>query len=426
MTNIILTQYSGKIIGPIAVVIGYIIDFIYNGLYQLFGLENIGLTILFLTIIVYLLLTPLTYKQQKFSKMSMKMNPELQELQYKYKGRTDQEARIKMQEETQAVYEKYGVSATGSCLQLFIQMPIFFALYRVIANVPAYVSSVKDSYTGLVDQIMATSGYQDTIASVIEKLKLSGVSLNFAADASNSTISNSIIDVLYKFPTHSWGDFDGWSSLINSFPNLTDLIETTRNAAFQFNSFIGLDIANSPLSTMKSTFSTGHYGLLILALMVPILSGLTQFLNLKLASTGNAAVTADNPMSSSMNMMNLMMPLVSVVMVLTLPIGLGIYWIVGAIVRSIQQVVINRHLDKVDFDKIVEKNMKKAAKKREKRGGYTGSQIASAATVNARSITPEEREKQLQQARTAQATAKTGSLASKANLVREFNEKNNK
>ena len=68
---------------------------------------------------------PLTIKQQKFSKLSAKMNPELQAIQARYKNKKDNESMMRMNEETQAVYAKYGVSPTGSCLQLLIQMPIF-------------------------------------------------------------------------------------------------------------------------------------------------------------------------------------------------------------------------------------------------------------------------------------------------------------
>ena len=88
------------------------------------------------------------------------MQPELQAIQKKYNGKKDQASMMAMQEETQAVYEKYGVSMMGSCVQMLIQMPLLFALYRVFLNVPAYVSGVKNNFSTLVDGIMATSGYQ--------------------------------------------------------------------------------------------------------------------------------------------------------------------------------------------------------------------------------------------------------------------------
>ncbi len=98
---------------------------------------------------------PLTIKQQKFSKFSAKMNPELKAIQKKYANKKDEMSMLAMNEETKAVYAKYGVSPTGSCLQLLIQMPILFALYQVIMRVPAYVDGVKNVFTELATQILA-------------------------------------------------------------------------------------------------------------------------------------------------------------------------------------------------------------------------------------------------------------------------------
>ena len=79
----------------------------------------------------------------------------------------DQASMMKMKEETQAVYQKYGVSPTGSFVQLAIQMPILFALYQVIYRIPAYVGSVKNIFTGVVDNLLAVNGYTDILQQFI-------------------------------------------------------------------------------------------------------------------------------------------------------------------------------------------------------------------------------------------------------------------
>ena len=71
---------------------------------------------------------------------------------------------VKMNEETKEVYAKYGVSPMGSCLQLLIQMPILFALYRVIWNIPAYVNGVKEAFMPLAEKIMSISGSQQYLS----------------------------------------------------------------------------------------------------------------------------------------------------------------------------------------------------------------------------------------------------------------------
>ena len=156
MSGILLTQYDGAILGPIAKVLGILMEGIFFILDKV-GIPNIGLSIIIFTIVIYMLMTPLTIKQQKFSKLSAKMNPEIQAIQKKYKNKKDNESMMAMNQETQAVYAKYGVSPTGSCVQLLIQMPVLFALYRVIYAMPAYVSKIKDAFYPLVEKLSVPS-----------------------------------------------------------------------------------------------------------------------------------------------------------------------------------------------------------------------------------------------------------------------------
>lgn len=107
--NVILTTYQGAILGPIARVLGYILQALY-ALLANFGIENTGICMILFTFLVNGLMMPMQIKQQKFSKMSMIMNPEIQAIQKKYKNKKDQASQQKMSLETQAVYQKYGVS----------------------------------------------------------------------------------------------------------------------------------------------------------------------------------------------------------------------------------------------------------------------------------------------------------------------------
>lgn len=198
MTEIVLTQYSGKILGPIAQFFGWIMNGIYMLFSNLFGVENIALSIIVLTMLIYLCMFPLTLKQQKFSKLSQKMQPEMQAIQKKYGNKRDQASMMAMQEETQQLYEKYGISPTGSCIQALIQMPIWFALYRVFVNVPAYVSSVKGVFADLTNGIMNVSGYQDVMTKLTQTYNL-GVQTDFTVK-DKSALYNYVVDVLYKLP----------------------------------------------------------------------------------------------------------------------------------------------------------------------------------------------------------------------------------
>lgn len=437
MSDILLTAYPGSILGPIAKLLGILMDWIYSGISNITGgrVESVVLSIVIITIIIYMCLLPLTIKQQKFSKLSQKMQPEMQAIQAKYKNKKDQASMMAMQEETQLLYQKYGISPMGSCVQMLIQMPILFALYRVFYNIPAYLSGVKSSFTGLVDSIQQTSGYQNTLVSLMEKYNVvtsSGLNASNAAsklaDASGDTLNNFIIDILYKLPSK------GWDALMDGkfFDGIQSAVEKTHDALLHFNYFLGLNISDKPWYIIKSNFTDKPDKWLlfvILALLIPVLSYLTQMLNIKLMPQ---TTNGNDQMASQMKMMNLMMPLMSLFFCFTVPVGLGIYWICSALVRGIQQFFVNRHIENLDLEAVMAKNEEKAKKKREKRG-LSEDYIKKAAQIKTKSIDNKANvsvsagtEEKLAKAAEYKANAKAGSLASKANMVKEFNERNSR
>ena len=425
----LLTKSSTFIIGPVASLLGYIMNAIF-WLQSQIGLDNIGLCIILFTIVIYMLMTPLTIQQQKFSRLSAKMNPEIQAIQKKYKRKTqDQAVAMKMNEETQAVYAKYGVNPMGSCLQLIIQMPILFALYRVIWNIPAYVESVKNAFLPLAEKLMTTVGAEEFLTDAAKS-----VSVTF-----NEMTNLTIVDVLYKFKPSNW------TALMDKFPNLSDLISSTQKEVDNMNYFLGLNIADSPMNIIISSFKAGAILMLIGAVLIPVLAALTQWLNTKLMTAttnknGNKPASDDN-MANTMNTMNNVMPIMSAVFCLTLPVGMGIYWIAGAVVRSIQQVVINKHIDKMDMDEIVKKNLEKVNKKREKQG-LPPQKMTNNAKINTRNIDVavntnnsvkknakvdmQKKAGNIPETSQTKSNVKPGSLASKAMMVKEYNETHNK
>lgn len=437
MSDILLTAYPGSILGPIAKLLGILMDWIYSGISNITGgrVESVVLSIVIITIIIYMCLLPLTIKQQKFSKLSQKMQPEMQAIQAKYKNKKDQASMMAMQEETQLLYQKYGISPMGSCVQMLIQMPILFALYRVFYNIPAYLSGVKGSFTGLVDSIQQTSGYQNTLVSLMEKYNVvtsSGLNASNAAsklaDASGDTLSNYIIDILYKLPSK------GWDALMDGkfFDGIQSAVEKTHDALLHFNYFLGLNISDTPWYIIKSNFTDKPDKWLlfvILALLIPVLSYLTQMLNIKLMPQ---ATNGNDQVANQMKMMNLMMPLMSLFICFTVPVGLGIYWICSALVRGIQQFFVNRHIENLDLEAVMAKNEEKAKKKREKMG-LSEDYIKKAAQIKTKSIDNKANvsvsagtEEKLAKAAEYKANANAGSLASKANMVKEFNERNSR
>ena len=429
MNGILLTQNDGMIIGPVAKLLGYLMEGIFQLLNKI-GIPNIGLAIILFTIVIYLCLTPLTFKQQKFSKLQVKMNPEIQAIQAKYKNKKDNESMMAMNNETQAVYAKYGVSPSGSCVQLLIQMPILFALYRVIYSIPAYVSQVKEAFFPLVDKLIGEAGSAEFIQNFSNAQMYSKqfTNENFVSNVT-SYVQNTYIDVLNRASTTDW------LNLKAQYPGLAVDIDNTLASLDKYNNFLGLNIGDSPWFTMKDAFTSGQYLLVIGAIMIPLLSAVTQWINTKLMpqqeKTGNEQA---DQMAASMKTMNTIMPLMSAWFCFTLPAGMGIYWIAGAVIRSVQQVVINKHIDKMDFDEVIEKNKEKAAKKVAKQNAKY-ERMQEYASMNTRNmnvnktsnISESEREAKLAKANEYYSkNAKPGSMAAKANMVREYNEKNSR
>ncbi len=459
----LLTKNGNIIIRPFAEILGLIMEGIFWVLDKL-NIPNIGFTIILFTIIVYILMLPLTIKQQKFSKLSAKMNPELQAIQSKYKGKSDQASMEKMQQETQLVYAKYGVSPSGSCLQLLIQMPILFALYRVIYSMPAYVGKIRAAFDPLVGAAEGVVGGLTAQEGSIEFIKTFSsynyLKKQFSNDAfTNFTngvaspenveyVKNTFVDVLNRASTAEW------NKISEQFPGLAHLVSNpqgtgTYDLLSRYNNFFGLNIGNSPSYTITTSWQALQdkvnicenpavmWGMIIGAIMIPILAALTQWINVKLMpqQESNKKAEEENTMVASMKMMNNIMPLFSAFLCFTLPIGMGIYWVSGSVVRSIIQVVVNKRMDKMDIDEMIKRNIEKNNEKRKKMG-LPAQTITANATMNTKNVENKASSSYSKSKRENDEKAATnyynkneanpGSLASKAAMVKKYNEKNKK
>ncbi len=345
--NVILTTYQGAILGPIARVLGYILQALY-ALLANFGIENTGICMILFTFLVNGLMMPMQIKQQKFSKMSMIMNPEIQAIQKKYKNKKDQASQQKMSLETQAVYQKYGVSPASGCLPMLITFPILFALYRVIYNIPAYVPQVYDVYSGIAQQIKSAGVSVEQLSKMVSSSTY--VVTNAVSAAKKSDNISYFVDVLGQFNTGAW------TQLAAKCPDLKTAIMEVADKSKHINTFLGLNIADTP--AIKSV-----------SIIIPILSVVTQILSMKISMAGTQQPDAsDNPTAQSMKTMNNVMPFITGLTCFMFPIGVGIYWVAGNVFRIFQGIGINVYFSKMDMDAEMAKNVEKNKKRMEKMG----------------------------------------------------------
>lgn len=411
---ILLTTQTG-FLKPIAWLLGQIFNGLFNLIYNIAGwfteepyhVPIIGISVILFTIIVRLILLPMTIKQQKFSKLSGLMNPELQEIQAKYKDKRDQVSMMNMQAETKAVYEKYGTSPTGGCLTMLIQLPIMYALYRVIYKIPGYVTKIRELCGGIADKI---TGSGDDWATKLDAIK--GISV------SASTGRATLIDKIYNLSPEKWSEVQNAFSSVD-FGNAYDQIHG-------YNNLFGISLTQAPGWRLSW------------ALIIPILAGLTQWLSVKLMENkNNVNVGSQNDqqagMASSMKVMNTIMPILSAVFCVSFASCIGLYWIASSVVQIVVQLIINKKMNNKDVDEIVKENIEKANIKRAKKGlppvkisNVTSKYVEQVHKMEARENRKEERDKEIKESTSYYNTsAKPGSLAAKANMVKMFNEKNN-
>ena len=349
MTVGLLTAANWPIVGFLCKILGKVMNFIYTFLDGVMPTDNglVGLSIIIYTIIVYMCMLPMTINQQKTSRLTAVMNPEIQAIQKKYKNKKDQASAMKQNEEIQQVYDKYGASMMGGCLPLLIQMPFLFALYPVIYDIQSYVPAIASA-----------------------------------------------------------------PAEVNKFLTIPSLTVT-------------------PMDMIKNAGSYGMPAIVIIitAVALPVISAATQVLSMKLSqsiSGQNNKKSGNDQMESTMKTMNTTMPLLSLFMVTTLPTGIGVYWIFSAVVRICQQFFINKSLKKMSVEELIEKNKEKAAKKAAKRK-ENSERVNAMAQTSTKSInssakrTVNDKNSKNNNVKNANVN-KPGSLASKANMVKKFND----
>lgn len=409
MFDFYLTQYGGSILGPIAKILGAILNAIYNFLSN-FGIENAAVSIVIFTFIVNLLMLPMTIKQQKFSKMSSVIQPELKAITDKYKGKKDEASVLKQQEETRALYEKYGTSPAGGCLPMLITFLVFMALYRVIYAIPAYVDQIYVIYESVAKLVTENTEALKYLADNATSLGVSTSGWGENLTEAMLENQNYIIDILNKFGSTHWDTFSSFfgGAQATEVVGVADKIKDINGV------FGGLNISETPVTKLFP------------GIIIPILSVILQFMQTRLMPN-NANPDPDNPMAQSLKSMNVTMPIISGVFCLFFPIGSGLYLIAGNVFRIIQQFFVNKYMDTLNVDEMVEKNQAKAKAKRE-RLGLEVSDGSIKNVANNKSVkslgdlkTDKNKEKNTDN---ISGKYKKGSIASIAHMMEQVDEKN--
>ena len=331
-TALLAIRNPGVIVGPIAKVMGIFYNWLFNIIYGATQTNALGITIIFFTLIVKIILTPLIVKQQKSTFAMQRLQPEMNKIKKKYENKKDAESQQRMAYEMQKLQKDNNISMFGGCLPLLIQLPILYALFYIFQQAYMYVDVVSQNYDSIANVVlsMPTDLRMDVFADIASK----HISSKMTLDLSVADDIKALIGQITQAE---------WSTILTNASDYASSLQPLLTEKTGIEYFLGISVVENP-------------GLNFPEIIVPIASAASTFLSSKIMMSKNTASMDDNPAMQSMKMMNYIMPIMMGVMAISLPAGLGIYWTVSNIFQTAQTVLINKY-----FKAKGEKTSKEAA-----------------------------------------------------------------
>ena len=331
----------GFIVGPIAAIFGFILDFVFNLVYAINPNNSLGFAIILLTLIAMTIMLPLGIKSQKSMTKMQQLGPEVEKIKAKYGGSKDPEIQKKINTETQALYAKHKVNPLGGCLPMLIQMPLFFGLLYIMQQTFMYVTTLNILYTDLAVAVQAVPGY-----------------LEFMYPLARPFIPNAWYDNGRAIAAHIYGgmSYDAAVALVGgNYINIASADHLARVLSrFQGSDwealFAVVPVASqAPIRVLydhKNSIEV-FFGLPLLensgmawpGVIIPFFTVLTTVGSSWLSQLVNKP--KDDKAKTQQTIMMVVMPLFMGFITITMPAGVGLYWIFSNLFRLVQQIVMN-------------------------------------------------------------------------------------
>lgn len=304
-------------------IIGYPLGWVMWLMYQI--TENYAWSIVIFTLIIKIILFPLSVKQQKSSAAMAAFQPKLEKLKKQYANNQQ-----KLQEEQMKLYSEEGINPMASCLPLFIQLPILYGVFDVV-------------YRPITHIIRAS---KDVIAQATEITK------GLLTDVSKETLSNFnnrpeiyIVKEVQKNP-------DAFASLNN--PEFVEEVTNFNNKLFGI-----VDLGDIP--TLKpEVWNTAA----IILILIPFMSGIIQLIMTVYSQIRSKRLNPDAPSMAGMNIMLYVMPVFSVWIAFSFPAGIGFYWTMSSLFSFVQSIILYKIYTPEYVAKLVEKDKEKRKHKK--------------------------------------------------------------
>ena len=316
-----LQKEPGIIVGPISKFLGYILNIIFNIVYSVTRVNSLGIAIIFFTILVKTLLLPLAIKSAKSMANMQKLQPEMDKINKKYANVVDPELKNKKNIEIQKLYSENKVNPLGGCLPLFIQLPIFTSLFYIMNQSYLFIDKIGVTYKNLASSIMQINGYIEPIKQ-IQSLGYAKIPKSISLDLS---VQHDLLRLLNKYKTSDWNTY------LNSLPqNHIENIKEILNHKLQMDQFFGISLIENAGISWPS-------------ILIPIIATITMFLSSYLSMKIQPTPKDENTANMQKTMIYVM-PFITGFMTISMPSGVGLYWITSNIFQLFQQIVLNKFI----------------------------------------------------------------------------------
>ena len=295
-------------------IFGYVLNFIYN------LVKNYGLAIIIFSILIKILMIPISIKQQKTMKKSTKIQKKMKEIQFKYKNNPEQ-----LNQATMELYKSENMSPFSGCFSAIAQMILLFAVFYLVRSPLTYMKKVDDDvvnkYTKIIKEndLSTNSAYpQIEIIREIDNIRNLRNNINDNEDQNTdlSEINDDELDSLY----------------INM-------------------DFLGLNLAQVP--TRSSDWK---------AYIIPILYVVVSIISMRITNPTKKSEKQEkpeenedeksltkpeddfDPMAQMNKNMNMMFPIMYVAVALVAPLGLALYWLMNSLLMIVERLILNKLL----------------------------------------------------------------------------------
>jgi YidC/Oxa1 family membrane protein insertase len=369
----------------LASIFGYVLNWLYN------LVQNYGVAIILFSVLLKLIMLPLTYKQQKSMKKSQKVQEEVKNLQFKYKN--DQE---KLQKETMELYKREGVSPFSGCLSTILQLFIFIAVFYLVSKPLTFMKKVDQNkindYTNKIvnEQVVDNT----TVENKVEENKTENTTENKVENKeenkTENVTENKEENKTETNTTENKTEDNNQQQRRSNYQEI-EIIEKYGSTDEEVNvnmDFLGLNLTAVPMSNWQD----------FKVLILPILYLIVTFVNMKytndLQKKGSkekkerraaelarryeklqteidkledgeekekkikefekikkADQESEELEDGTLGMtkgMSFMMPLMSIMISMIAPLGLSLYWLISNLLNLIERVVVNKIIDKQD------------------------------------------------------------------------------